>query len=41
MNDTDVWSYADYNTPYTIGNDMEDIIFKFKNSSKISSMVYG
>ena len=28
-------SYADGNTPYTIGNDMEDVIFKLQNSSKI------
>ena len=28
-------SYIDDNTPYTIGNDMEDVIFKLQNSSKI------
>ena len=28
-------SYADDNTPYTIGNDMEDVIFKLQNSSKM------
>ena len=28
-------SYADDNTPYTTENDMEDVIFKLQNSSKI------
>ena len=28
-------SYADDNTPYTIGNDMEDVFFKLENSSKV------
>ena len=35
MDDTDVASYADDNTPYSIGNDFEDVIFKLKNPSKI------
>ena len=33
MDDIDFASYADDNTPYTIGNDMEDV--KLQNSSKI------
>ena len=33
--DTDFASYADDNTPYTIENDMEDVILKLKNLSKI------
>ena len=28
-------NYADDNTPYTIGNNLEDVIFKLQNSSKI------
>ena len=35
MDDIDLASYANDNTPYTIGKDMEDVIFKFQNSSKI------
>ena len=35
MDDTDFASYADDNTPYTIGSDIEDVIFKLQNSSKI------
>ena len=35
MNDTDFASYADDNTPYTIRNNMEDVIFELQNSSKI------
>ena len=35
MDDTDFASYADDNTPYTIRNDMKDIIFKLQNSSEI------
>ena len=34
MDDTDFTSDADDNTPYTIGKDMEDVIFKLQNSSK-------
>ena len=34
MDDIDFASYADDNTPYPIGNDMEDFIFKFPSSSK-------
>ena len=33
MDDIDFASYADDNTPYTIGNDMEDV--KLQKSSKI------
>ena len=35
MDDIDFASYADDSTLYTIRNDMEDFIFKLKNSSKI------
>ena len=35
MEDTDFAIYADENTPYTIQNDMEDVMFKLQNSSKI------
>ena len=35
MDDNDFASYADENTPYTIGNDMQDVIFKLQNLSKI------
>ena len=35
MDDTDFARYADDNTPYTTGNDMEDVICKLQNSSKI------
>ena len=35
MDETDLTSYADDNTPYTTENDMEDVIFKLQNSSKI------
>ena len=35
MDDIDFASYADDNTPYTIGTNMEDVIFKLRNSSKI------
>ena len=34
MDDIDFPSYADYNTWHTIGNDIEDIIFKLQNLSK-------
>ena len=34
IDDIDFTSYAD-DTPYAIGNDMEDVIFKLQNSSKI------
>ena len=32
MDDIDFASYADDNTPCTIENDMEDVIFKLQNS---------
>ena len=35
MDDIDLASYADNNTPYTRGNYIEDVIFKLQNSSKI------
>ena len=35
MDDIDFTSYADDNTPYAIGNHMEDVIFILQNSSKI------
>ena len=35
MDDISFASYADDNTPYTVGNDMEDVIFKLQNSAKI------
>ena len=35
MEDTDFAIYADENTSYTIQNDMEDVMFKLQNSSKI------
>ena len=35
MDDIDFGSYADDNTQYTIGKDMEDVIFKLQNSSKL------
>ena len=35
MEDIDFAIYADENTPYTIQNDMEDVMFKLQNSSKI------
>ena len=35
MDDIGFASYADDNTPYTIGTNMEDVIFKLRNSSKI------
>ena len=35
MNDIDFASYADDNAPYTIGNSMEDVILKLRNSSTI------
>ena len=35
MCDIDFACYAGDNTPYTIGNDMEDVIFKLQNLSKI------
>ena len=42
IDDIDFASYADDNTPYTIGNDMEDVIFKLQKFFKNTfSMVYG
>ena len=35
MEDIDFAIYAGENTPYTIQNDMEDVMFKLQNSSKI------
>ena len=35
IDEIDFASYADDNTPYTIGNDLEDVIFKLQNSSKM------
>ena len=35
MDDIDFASYADDNTPCTIENDMEDVIFKLQNSWKV------
>ena len=35
IDDIDFTSYADDNTPYATGNDMEDVIFKLQNSSKM------
>ena len=35
MNDINFGSYADDNTQYTIGKDMEDVIFKLQNSSEL------
>ena len=35
MDDNDFANYADDNTPYARGNDMECVIFKLQNSSKI------
>ena len=35
MHDIDFGSYVDDETPYNIGNDMEDFIFKIQNSSKV------
>ena len=34
MDDIDFASYADDNTPYTIGNDMEDVVYKLQNFSE-------
>ena len=35
MDDIDFASYVDDNAPYTLGNNMEDVIFKLQNSLKI------
>ena len=35
MDDIDFASHVDDNTPYTIGSNIETVIFKLKNSSKI------
>ena len=35
IDEIDFASYADDNTPYTIGNDLEVVIFKLQNSSKM------
>ena len=35
MDDIDFASYADDNTPYTVRNNMEDVIFKLQNLSQI------
>ena len=34
MNDIDFASYADDNTPFIIGEDIGDVIFKLQNASK-------
>ena len=33
MNETDFASYADDNTPYVVGNNIEDVIIKLQNAS--------
>ena len=33
MNENDFASYADDNTPYFVGNNIEDVITKLKNAS--------
>ena len=33
MNETDFASYADDNTPYVVGNNVEDVIIKLQNAS--------
>ena len=35
MGGTELENYVDDNTPYVMGNDTEDIIFKFQNASKV------
>ena len=34
MNNVDFVSYADDNTPFFVGNDLDDVIFKLQNASK-------
>ena len=34
MNDLDFASYVDYNTPFSVGNDLDQVIFKLQNASK-------
>ena len=34
MNDFDIASYADHNTPYAVGNNIQDLIVKLQNASK-------
>ena len=34
MKNTDISRYADYNTPYTTGNSMEEVIQKLENTAK-------
>ena len=34
MNDFDIASYADRNTPYAVGNNIQDLIVKLQNASK-------
>ena len=34
MNDVDFASYADDNTPFLVGSDLHEVIFKHQNSSK-------
>ena len=41
MDDIDFASYADDNTPYTIGMVMEDVNFKLQIRQSTFSMVYG
>ena len=33
MNETDFASYADDNTPYVVGSNIEDVIIKLQNAS--------
>ena len=34
MNDVDFASYADDNTPFFVGNDLDEVIFKLQGASK-------
>ena len=34
MNNTELASYADDNTPYAVGNNIEELIVKLQNASK-------
>ena len=39
MDDIDFKSYADDNTPYTIGNHMEDVAFKLQNQIQVKKPI--
>ena len=39
MNETDFASYADDNTAYVVGNNIEDVIIKLQNASLAISFV--